>query len=324
MMVPLVTTVLVIVLSEVLLRLLGFQPFEPVEPFVHSESGRPFFAQDPLTGFTLAKGQFTVLSHKQKLFVADHGTQQRRALPSPPNPQREVWFLGGSYTYGWGVDDDAVFAAQIADRLEDTRVVNYAVPAFGSLQCYLRLRDELTSSTPDLVVLGHAPFHLMRNVRSRAWQKVLSPYNHLGKILLPTTTTSRNNDLAISFDPLHYEPLPLSKTLTLVHLLDKPIADLELSLRRDFNVSLQILKEMNRLVDDNGGKLVIANLTSDRRTSAFANALADMDVHFVDITVDMRLPEHTLEPRDSHPSELAHKKYAAQLLPVLTDLLQEP
>ncbi len=68
--------------------------------------------------------------------------------------------LGDSYTFGWGVNDEQTYPAQLAERLreglgfQDVQVLNAGVPGFNTMQeaSYLASRwDELR---PDLVVLG--------------------------------------------------------------------------------------------------------------------------------------------------------------------------
>ena len=79
---------------------------------------------------------------------------------------RQVWFLGGSFTFGHGVDDQETFASILAQReWQDFEVLNAGVNGWGSGQCLIRLQELLsaTPTPPRLVVYTWISHHAHRN-----------------------------------------------------------------------------------------------------------------------------------------------------------------
>ena len=81
------------------------------------------------------------------------------AVPKPASTTR-VLFIGDSFTFGQGVNDDQTFAAETGRRLKNlcpaTRleVVNAGVPGFSTSQELALLETEGLALEPDVVVLG--------------------------------------------------------------------------------------------------------------------------------------------------------------------------
>ena len=67
-----------------------------------------------------------------------------RATPAPARPRATVAFLGDSFTYGWGVNDDQTYPYVLAtEHWRDLRVVNAGVEGYGLTQFYLGVVDML-------------------------------------------------------------------------------------------------------------------------------------------------------------------------------------
>ena len=79
-------------------------------------------------------------------------------------------------------------------------------------------------------------------------------------------------------------------------------------------MSRRLVAEFVRTVQDAGGRPVIAGITSDADTADIAALCQALAVPFVDIAVDLDLPENSNAPHDPHPSALANQRYAASLL----------
>ena len=94
-----------------------------------------------------------------------------RTTPSPSQPLGEVWFFGGSLTFGHGVDNHECYPARLATtHWPNYRIRNYAVMGWGTTQAYLLLRKKLTERPPPkLVIYGWIDHHLCRNYRSGEW-----------------------------------------------------------------------------------------------------------------------------------------------------------
>ena len=100
--------------------------------------------------------KFTTNEKGRRVVLGGEPDASADGAPSGPR----VVALGDSYTFGWGVDDEHTYPAQLArllrgtSGLENVSVLNAGVPGFNTMQeaSYLASRwDELR---PDLVVLG--------------------------------------------------------------------------------------------------------------------------------------------------------------------------
>ena len=111
--------------------------------------------------------------HKTREFSVAYSIDDEgcRTTPSPPQLLGEIWLLGGSLTFGHGVQDNECYPALLATRYwMDYRVRNYAVMGWGTGQAYLLLRKKLVERPlPKLVIYGWIDHHLCRNYRSREW-----------------------------------------------------------------------------------------------------------------------------------------------------------
>jgi hypothetical protein len=96
-----------------------------------------------------------------------------RRLPAPPagRAQGEIWFLGCSYTFGVGVEDDEVYVHRLAATAwPQLQVRNFSVPAWGTTNAHLALEDRLAQEpTPRAVVYGWIDDHRRRNYLRKSW-----------------------------------------------------------------------------------------------------------------------------------------------------------
>lgn len=103
-----------------------------------------------------------------------HDPEGFRVMPEPtePSPHPEILFLGCSFTYGIGVEDDQTYPAILAaEAWPGFKVRNLACSAYGTTHCLLVLRAALEGSTPPAAVFyGFIGEHLKRNSLRRSWQ----------------------------------------------------------------------------------------------------------------------------------------------------------
>lgn len=136
---------------------------------------------DPRLGYTHVPGSNGI--HRTADFAASYTIDERgeRAMPVPAAPRGEVWWLGGSYTFGHGVEDTESFAARLAaGPWRAWRVRNRAVMGWGTVHAYLRLRDALASEPPPALVLyAMIEAHVGRNSIRRSWIETLTAYDRL-------------------------------------------------------------------------------------------------------------------------------------------------
>ena len=78
-----------------------------------------------------------------------------------PDGMRRILLLGDSFTYGYGVGDEEVYAARLAALLPDWEILNLGVNGYGTDQQYLYWLEEGRRYAPQVVLLGYyvADFH---------------------------------------------------------------------------------------------------------------------------------------------------------------------
>lgn len=82
------------------------------------------------------------------------------------SPGRTVWFLGDSFTWGWGVEDDETFVSCL-NRMgpTGTRYRNLGIPGYSSVQEYLLLKQLIEQGRrPDVVVVRFCGNDLRDNI----------------------------------------------------------------------------------------------------------------------------------------------------------------
>jgi len=103
------------------------------------------------------------------------GPNGERSIPRPDKSKGRIVFLGGSYTFGHGVENDESFAALLSrNEWKDWEIVNRAVSGYGTAHGYLMLEEELQRETPPAAVIY--PFlngHTMRNYLNYEWMRTL-------------------------------------------------------------------------------------------------------------------------------------------------------
>ena len=99
----------------------------------------------------------------------------RRDTPGAPTGARgAVLFLGGSFTFGHGVEDAEPYPALLQQYWPERECINAGVNAWGTTQALLKLQDELaTGRQYDLVVYGFIGHHISRNYVRRDWLEIL-------------------------------------------------------------------------------------------------------------------------------------------------------
>lgn len=101
-----------------------------------------------------------------------HDEDGWRVMPKPtgPPPHPEIIFLGCSFTYGIGVEDDASYAALLAkEAWPRCRVRNYSFSGWGTTHVCLVLEEALKQDKPACVIYAFTPAHLKRNSLRASW-----------------------------------------------------------------------------------------------------------------------------------------------------------
>lgn len=223
-----------------------------------------------------------------------------RRTPGAPRGERpSVLFLGGSFTFGHGVEDHEVFPALLQQRWPERRVLNAGVSAYGTAQALLVLRDALDSDgSIELVVYGFVTHHLKRNAPGRDWLDTLEYFG--GR---------RNPHFVLEGGRLEFRGLADPER-------DGLPAGPELT-QMEYDTTLELLREMSRLCRERGIPLVAVYLPDGTRAADFPLLVAGVGG---DSSVDLR---DTVDyasfrfPHDSHLNAAGHRAISLALAPEL-------
>jgi hypothetical protein len=136
------------------------------------------FESDPRYGYNhIADSKGT---HQTQKFCVTYtiGANRARITPQKTGEQKTVLFVGGSHTFGYGVDDHEAFPAILGqDAWNQWSVENRAVTGWGTSHALLTVRDALESqSLPEAVIYVMIPHHFNRNYLRRSWVSGVAEY----------------------------------------------------------------------------------------------------------------------------------------------------
>lgn len=125
----------------------------------------PLLWRDPQVRYRADSRLIFALQPNQQAFTADKAvTINERGLRGEIVPYERstdairLLFIGDSIVFGFGVDDDRIVSAQVAELLRargiDTEVINAGVPAYNTLQEVTYLEHEGPRYRPDWVIVG--------------------------------------------------------------------------------------------------------------------------------------------------------------------------
>jgi hypothetical protein len=96
--------------------------------------------------------------------VAD-GIRRQSPVAREREPGRtRIAIFGCSQTFGAEVEDGETYGARLERRLHDVEVLNFGVHGFGTDQMLLRWERDGVPYRPDVVVVGFAYYHVLRNL----------------------------------------------------------------------------------------------------------------------------------------------------------------
>ncbi len=106
------------------------------------------------------------------------GVEGERVIPSPAASAGRIIFLGGSFTFGEGVEDHQTFPYLLSQRWEDWTVLNSAVMGWGTSHAYLKLTEQMNVLPPPTIVFYvMIPHHIKRNYIRKQWVEVMAAYD---------------------------------------------------------------------------------------------------------------------------------------------------
>jgi len=349
-------TLAVAVLTFCGLAVLGFYFVRARQHYEGSSfafSGESFIQEDPLIGYSqranitmshTAEPRYTVHTDGNGARVSGRGIAADKEV--------DILAIGGSFTWGHGVDEPDTFARLVAERGGWT-LANVAIASYGMTASMLSL-EKYRHLRPRVVVYGFIADHVRRSLVPCA----------------PSLSPLCRTVAFVDFDELDrpFISYPERSSAEYYDYLDDVIlahefafSDIYWAIRRDLlNVTgdgqrglnhrysqhasgepyraaaIELLvREMVQRVEELGAELVVVYIPtrgSGAQSAASleeAFAVPEREIAFVDVTAPFAISrkEHGPEilkvaPNDEHPSAFAHELVADELFPVVTRLLR--
>jgi hypothetical protein len=300
--------------AEGALRLHGVRPWEVRAPQLLVEPGGRLYRADPELGYAMLPGRYRVRFASGHSFSVTHDEDGHRltrpgTLPQP-DLRPQVWLLGGSFTYGWAIDDEASFPWQLQELLPELRIESLAVPGYGTLHGLVELRRRVAAGErPAVVVVAYISFHDERNTFVRSRRKRVAPFNSLGPLVQPYARL-KGDELVIAMAEVEYREWPGMRGSALVHFAEDRWNAIEAGRARSGQVTLAILEEIGRVARSVDARVLVATLVADARAAEVRRFARAQGFALLEADVDLSRPGFRNTPHDSHPSPRAASEYA--------------
>ena len=231
------------------------------------------------------------------------GNRRTPGAPEPGTPA--LIFLGGSFTFGHGVEDAETYPALLQQRWPEVRIVNTATNGWGTAQALLSLDEHLNRESPVAgVVYAFISNHLARNHRRLPWLKAVdslrgrrNPYFELeGDKLVFGGLAGPEQGIAL--DPQQQE--------------------------RERRITAALTRELARRCAEREIPFAVVYLP-DGTKGPVAPLLAGAVGHerLIDLRNQLRYPRMHFA-HDSHLRPDGHRQVAAALAPLLSERMQLP
>jgi hypothetical protein len=227
------------------------------------------------------------------------GPEGERVIPRPAASRGNILFLGCSFTFGWGVEDNEAYPYLLGTKYwQDFRVVNKATNGYGTVHAYEQLQDALARSpAPSLVIYSMIPAHVCRNYLRPSWMATLAE-------------SGRGHP---HFELVDGRPDFRGVTRAATHLDEHALHAHEVDL------TAALLEQMQREAVTARVPFVVV-LLPQRTSSACGtvdwppkviDALVRSDIPYVDLTE--RLAGISWLPEDQHPDPKGHSAIAGEI-----------
>ena len=290
-------------------------------PYDKKVEGGAWIIPDKAAGFRYAPGVFRISSGDGPVIRYTNNADGRRIsrAPGAPRPQgKAIWFLGCSYTYGWGVQDNEHYPRLIQQALPDREIVNFGVNGYGPVHSLMQLERALAKGpAPALVVLGHGVFHDKRNVCSRRYRKRTRSHHQVVYLVPYAVPGDGDFDVEVRHRPLTYEPWPGQTGLALVHMVERISNRIGEWAAKPDQVAKGLLLRIAATCRKRDIPFVVAGI-DNRHLEDRLDWCREQGIAAVDISVDLTDPD-LRNPYDGHPSARAHTIFAERLLAFLRE-----
>lgn len=315
----LISIVVTLGIVEIVLRIFVIKPWENLkveDPLINK--------RDPILGWKAKEGTYNFLPmHKSgnnfSLTIKQNG--ERENGNKNIKTKNEILLVGGSFTQGWGVNDNETFSFKLQKKYKDYKINNFGQAGYGSIQSYLLLKEQISKAmSPKLIIYGIIQHHEYRNIAHEGWLRMMSQYSSRGSVYTPYGSLNKENNLIIH-SPIGYSTFPLREKFSVITLIEKVYNKLQ-SKKRVYKrletgerIKQQVIvtkktiiamKEISEKIDAN---FIVVNLdwAGSLKKENYKNFFKKNKINFVNCAVP--LDKKFAIPGDYHTNKEAHTFY---------------
>ncbi len=296
--------------GEILARLFGAKPYQPVDP-AYTTWAKP----DPELGWVSNPGVHRVNEEGHTpMTIWPDGRRATRADPAlPAGTTRDLIFVGCSVTQGYSVRDDQSFPWLVQAANPALAVSNYGCPGYGTYQSLLGLERILRDRAPGrpfAVVYGFLSMHGDRNVADDSFIEALRAFG--GERFAPPHALMVNGTL-VRHGPLALPDWPFEARSALVSFLHARYLGYRLVGRETqrIPVTLSLLSEMSQVVRKYGGRFLVTVLWDDPEGREYLQNLKSAGIDALDCGYRGPITDTTkLFVPKGHPNAILHAWWA--------------
>lgn len=314
--------------GEGVVRLAGHQPWTSLPRF----DGIPTVTQfDAALGWTNRPGHYRVSAVPGMVPVnvtIDQRGSRITNVPVIEDPTSdEIWAMGCSLTYGWGVGDNETFASVTNSLLRGmgasrSKVQNFGVAGYGTLQSWrLFQRQTSTNRSPGTVLYGYFSGHAERNLALPTFTRTLDrAASRQAWVAMPYVRTGTEDHGLIFYPPTRYMRWPGAEHSGLINLAQET-ADAFVRARlypSAYTATRQLILDFSDDAKSRGAKFVVLLLYLSEDDLGVREFLADHKIAYLDLTnLGFPGPGKIIEG-DGHPNASMHKIWGLKIAEYLS------
>jgi hypothetical protein len=320
-----------LVIAEIALRASGHKPWTEVDEasWIFPRMHEP----DPALGWRSKAGRYVFgTTPIHMTFWQDH---TRATAAAPVRADAAVVVLGCSFVQGWALSDEETFAWKLQERFARARVLNFGTAGYGTTQSLLaferyleerkRTHGAAAAKGPLIVVYGFSDFHAGRSIAEASWLRSLARGSR-GLGATPYATLGDDGELQLH-PPKTYPAWWLHRQLATVALLERLWASFD-AMKRSSQanaVTKKLLLELDEVVRQSGGKLVVALLSQfgPRGMAPFRALLAEHGIPTAECVHQGVWAKEMQVPVYGHPNAEINAYWAGCITQAISGMIPE-
>lgn len=276
-------------------------------------SPQNFFAKNTLFGYLARPGTHIIEKHSvvgEKIYSARYtiGQDGFRVTPNAASQPRETYFLGGSFTFVEGVNDDETLPTYWQALNPRYAAENFGMPGWGIHQA-VRLLETARFQDAGIYIVQTLPWHAERSACRPLWSLGNPRYVWDGKKI------SLRGKCGLS---------EFFNESAIYQIFKRVMFNPDAA----FSLYIKLLKRLDDLVKNKSGQLIVAFVRSPESSfsgTSWSNdkvvdELGQAGLNVVDVTLATKreelAPDYFIKG-DGHPTALAHAERAKLLTKAL-------